>query len=722
MSIDQYALCPCGNGKKIKFCKCKDSVSLMDQVLNMVNGGQVVPALDRLKSIITEHPDAAWALAIRGRLLIGLGEHETLKDNAEHFIRLQPANPIALSQMAVVRLTEDNLPAAADLTLEAFSESSDQIEASVIDNAFMVALNAYSKQRYFSAQVYAMLCAGSDTVFSQQALSALSQMYSSPNVHQLMKEVPELLPHPKDADWAERYEEAKALFDDRKILLADSKFESLKRSGVTHPAVLSGLLQCAVWRCDEQRQQDLALQLSQDETLDVIARQRLRAIADLLAEEPGVSTSLYRLRANFPEVSEAEMALTAEDQIEAMTGQDFSGLELEGQEVPPRSGFSVIQATDDGKFKSVVGSLFLYGRQTDREPELICVNVVEADLDYVKSAIGKALRNAEITADKSNVVPLWSFPMGTPSQKEMPENPVELKPYLEEFANSTFGQRVCSVSLPLLGGKSLAETASDDALLFERQVVVRLLEGRQLLQTLKQPMQYIYETAKIDPLPELEIPEDQLGSVKAIDLDRVKMDGIGFEGLLWITFTAQHSGQVGVVNRWAGAAIEYAKSHEGDEVNAEQVVQAYTLWAPLAESDTAILDRLSEGIEYAEKHSIEPLELLMQRFEHRLVSADAEGFQADMNLLQERYGNNPQVIGMVQQIMMRYGLLSPDGRPRSAAPPAAAAAPGPSDQFTAAPAPSQGSSSGLWTPDSGSSAPSSDSGEGGGKLWVPGMD
>ena len=146
MSIDQYALCPCGNGKKIKFCKCKDSVGLMDQVLNMVNGGQVVPALDRLKSIITEHPDAAWALAIRGRLLIGLGEHETLKENAEHFIRLQPANPIALSQMAVVRLTEDNLPAAADLTLEAFSESSDQIEASVIDNAFMVALNAYSKQ------------------------------------------------------------------------------------------------------------------------------------------------------------------------------------------------------------------------------------------------------------------------------------------------------------------------------------------------------------------------------------------------------------------------------------------------------------------------------------------------------------------------------------------------------------------------------------------------
>ena len=41
MSVDKYAVCPCGSGKKIKFCKCKDSVGQMDQVLTMIEGGQV---------------------------------------------------------------------------------------------------------------------------------------------------------------------------------------------------------------------------------------------------------------------------------------------------------------------------------------------------------------------------------------------------------------------------------------------------------------------------------------------------------------------------------------------------------------------------------------------------------------------------------------------------------------------------------------------------------
>ena len=74
MSVDLYAICPCGSGKKIKFCKCKDSVSELARVLKMVEGGQVVPALDRLAAILQEHPDAAWALAVRGRLLLDFRE------------------------------------------------------------------------------------------------------------------------------------------------------------------------------------------------------------------------------------------------------------------------------------------------------------------------------------------------------------------------------------------------------------------------------------------------------------------------------------------------------------------------------------------------------------------------------------------------------------------------------------------------------------------------
>jgi len=121
MSVDKYAVCPCGNGKKIKFCKCKESIPEMDRVVSMVNGGQVVPALDRLSEILETHPDAAWALAVRGRLLLDLREYDTLNENAERFIRLQPSNPLALTQRAAANLFRGQLEPATESMLSALT-------------------------------------------------------------------------------------------------------------------------------------------------------------------------------------------------------------------------------------------------------------------------------------------------------------------------------------------------------------------------------------------------------------------------------------------------------------------------------------------------------------------------------------------------------------------------------------------------------------------------
>ena len=75
----------------------------------MVEGGQIVPALDRIKSILDEHPDAAWALAIRGRMFLDLREYGSLEENADRFIRLQPSNPLALTQRAAALVFKEDL-------------------------------------------------------------------------------------------------------------------------------------------------------------------------------------------------------------------------------------------------------------------------------------------------------------------------------------------------------------------------------------------------------------------------------------------------------------------------------------------------------------------------------------------------------------------------------------------------------------------------------------
>src|SRR5690606_23293997 len=122
MTVDQYAICPCGNGKKIKYCKCKESLPELDRIMTMLGEGHVVPALDRINRVLEEHPDAAWALAIKGRVLLDLSEYESLSDNAERFVRLQPNNPLALTQRAASQVFRNQIAEATDSILEALTE------------------------------------------------------------------------------------------------------------------------------------------------------------------------------------------------------------------------------------------------------------------------------------------------------------------------------------------------------------------------------------------------------------------------------------------------------------------------------------------------------------------------------------------------------------------------------------------------------------------------
>ncbi len=139
MTLDQYAVCPCGNGKKIKFCKCKESLPELDRVMTMIEGGQIVPALDRLNQILVEHPDAAWALAIKGRLMIDLREFDALAEVADRFVRLQPSNPLALAQRAAAELFHDHFDKATLSLLEAITESGRAVDSFVLDVSVLLA-------------------------------------------------------------------------------------------------------------------------------------------------------------------------------------------------------------------------------------------------------------------------------------------------------------------------------------------------------------------------------------------------------------------------------------------------------------------------------------------------------------------------------------------------------------------------------------------------------
>ena len=139
---------------------------------------------------------------------------------------------------------------------------------------------------------------------------------------------------------------------------------------------------------------------------------------------------------------------------------------------------------------------------------------------------------------------------------------------------------------------------------------------------------------------------------------------------------------------------------------------AYMSLINATEDSEAAIKLLEDAKAFAESKQISTANLLLTEIGLRLRAGDGAGFQAALQAISTRHGNEPEVMAQLQQMLMAYGLIGPDGRPTGAGgpPPAEAAS-----------APADASGGGLWTPDQGSPSGGS-GGSGGGKLWTPGMD
>ncbi|MEL6105937.1 MAG: protein-disulfide isomerase [Planctomycetota bacterium] len=718
MSVDPYAICPCGNGIKIKFCKCKESVSEMDQILTMIEGGQIVPALDKIKSILEQHPDAAWALAIRGRMFLDLREYASLEENAERFIRLQPSNPLALTQRAAALVFKEDLQGATDSLLEAMNESGTEVDSLLMDVALIVAVAFARKGVVLSARVFALLAASSYGMENQYAQGFLSQLDGAPGMNHLLKAIPHLIPRPEGVSWGERYDEAISLLKSNKVPLAQDKFDSLRRSAALEPAVLSGLFHCAVWRGDLERQAESALQLSEVDSLDEHTRWKYRSYHALISPTDSLTVACNTLRFEFEDADQVEMALIACDQAEQLSAERLSQLQVPEGEVPPRSGFQIsdrplndeTEGLGSGADAAVATAMVLvFGRQTDRSAQAIAFEVLADRVEDVRSVISTAIGECEVTVEDSEPIPISMAFEERPVRPAAPTSMAALTKFNREFATSHEGKRACEVPLSMLGGRSLAETAQDDSLLFERSVIVRLLEGQERLVGLEGTLDDVYQLSGIAALPELTPNDESAAELPVADYFRVNPSQLSGEVTLVMAANARTSGALSSCRRFAQRLIELSDAEDADH---RVTLEGYAMLMTTTPDPAKAIETADIAIEFAKRVELPFSHVLLAKLELSLSVADQDLFRGTVMDIEKHYGNDPSVMAHVQQLLVQIGLIRPDGSLRNQGAPAAGPA-----EFTPAPAPA--SNAGVWTPDS---APPKPEGEGGGKLWIPGMD
>jgi tetratricopeptide (TPR) repeat protein len=89
MAIDPYASCPCGSGKKFKWC-CHEIHAEIEQAFAQHNDGQHEAALRTMEGVVAKHPDIPEAWGRRAQLLSLNGQLEEAEKSLEKAFALNP--------------------------------------------------------------------------------------------------------------------------------------------------------------------------------------------------------------------------------------------------------------------------------------------------------------------------------------------------------------------------------------------------------------------------------------------------------------------------------------------------------------------------------------------------------------------------------------------------------------------------------------------------------
>ena len=111
MALDAYAPCPCGSGKKFKWC-CQPIHVEIDKAFQQEQAGQVEAALRTMEQVTREHPSNPEAWGRHAELLYNAGKTEDAENALQKAFDINPTYPFGFLLRGSFRRAEGEVPGA----------------------------------------------------------------------------------------------------------------------------------------------------------------------------------------------------------------------------------------------------------------------------------------------------------------------------------------------------------------------------------------------------------------------------------------------------------------------------------------------------------------------------------------------------------------------------------------------------------------------------------
>ena len=707
MSLDQYSFCPCGNGKKIKFCKCNEHFQEMQVIHRMIVGEQNVAALDRINTNLKTLPSEPWLLAMKSELLLQLNELEALEETTAKFIRLQPDNPLAKLYRSLVAVVRGNTEEAATLMLQAIADATEALPPMTATVALNLMEAMGQRGMILPAILHCemLLDMGGDMV--KVASGAYDSLTSQTNANTLSRES---LPSPieyDDAPYAERLAEANALVSAYRITSAKTKLESMQREFGLQAPILQSLLYCQLMLTDVESGGSTAGKIAAIASLPEPQRIYYQALAYELAPKiSGVSVSEELCQYTI-EDSEFEQRLTANKNLIPIAVDQLKGIleALLDEEVPPKLAFVCVEPVLQEQFAELEASrsgswLAYYGKQTDKPARLISLEPPIGSRRIILERIKK-----ELDVGSLNRVLLEKLPSSYLSQvtasvmlrkQVAPERRLALNDATRQLVLDGF----LDYPQECLNGKTPREAAGDASLKIKLAALLLHWQGSSTSSLTDDQFKQLHQQLNLQ-VPKLSSSQDVLDFVGGASYFWTDLSDIDPNSLIQLMQSALSRGVTSIFDSLAQRS-EQMQWPEEFKVSAEYTqlnLRTRTVTDP---NDAEKL--LKRIVELGKQLEVPIGNAVLERVEVlNMLGRNTESRQFLEQSLREN-PNDPVLLQFMQMAMMRQqqAMRARGGEMAS----------------------SQAASSGLWTPgQSDEPQQSAGGGAGGGsKLWIPGQD
>jgi len=706
MAVDPYSPCPCGSGKKLKFC-CADLAPEIEKVSKFVSSEQPHAALKHVERLLAKEPDRPSLLDIRAMLELSLNELDAAEKSIARLLAVSPESPAAHGQAAILAAARGHSSEAVTKLQDALERTDHAMPQRVFEAIGSVGHALLLEGDFVAARAHLLLYAGVAPEGDDRAIELLLRLNLQGGLPLLLRD--SLILHDPPAQYASAtraaFEEGNRLARRGLWRRAEAEFAKLLNDANPEPAVVYNLALVRGWlggdaRFAEGLHEFARLNVPLD---DAVEAEALAQLVDPTLEDP----KLASVRITYPLLDEDAAAerLASDKRIERYE-LDPETLDEDEATRPrsthilldrpiPRSGaeLTVDQAPN------VLAFLSVYGKRTDRDARLDVTTDRGEHLDQVKQLVADIFNDAtgpelqsEVVAERSASEEAlswrWRLPDDTP--------PALRRSLLSERRRKAILEDWVAAPRAALGGLSPRDAASRRELRIPLLASVLIVEQAAVDPAERSLFQQLREQLGLPQAESIDPKNVDLDRLPLIRLARLELQKAPTDRLMQLFNRAAMSG-AGVATL---AVAEEIVSRDSLDPGIAPIYRQLIRSEP--DPDRA-LGWTGRAKEWAAKAQQAGGEWVLLELEVQIERGDPMGVQAALNEIRAKHLNEPGIGEATYRLLYTAGLLAP----------MEAAGAGPSAPLAAPAAPA----SRLWTP--GQEAPAAAGSSGKPAIWTP---